>query len=49
MLVNGGCVPFRNKADRRRKIFEIKSDFQGKVSIWIENNLIMYQQYIKEI
>jgi hypothetical protein len=49
MLITFGSVAYKNKADRRRKIYELKNEFQGKVTIWIENHLIMYQQYMKEI
>jgi hypothetical protein len=43
-----GSIPFKNKADRKRKAYDLKCELGENVRIWIENRLIMYKLYKEE-
>lgn len=42
-----GCVGFKNKLERRKRIFELKCEYGDSLRIRIENRLIMYNSYVK--
>lgn len=47
MMLVCGSVPYKNKRDRKRKMYELKLEYGDNLKCWTENKFISYESRIE--